>query len=111
MTTTRVTVPTVVETHTCDLCKKNSSGVVKCPICGRDVCVPCGILHDLTSDLTVQDSFSGDHPYTICDDCWTVGEMYRNDIERIRKHADQEEAVLMGMWRDTCARKATEKTV
>jgi hypothetical protein len=86
----------------CDICGKEVRSQYcgkQCYICGRDVCSECSYLFESYCNLETP-SYDGDHPDSICHECWDKGKEYRERIQEQRDYAERKEQELWKLWKE-----------
>lgn len=89
--------------YICDICKGASSSpsfLLECYICGKDLCRrgTCSVWFETDCDLNIP-SCNGDHPDSMCRECWDTGRSCREQIQAIRDAAEKAEEKLWAAWK------------
>ena len=82
-----------VKKRYCDVCGKELKWTLqcekaKCVLCGKDLCEKC---------VGYEEETCGDYRRVWCEHCWTVGEPFREEMERLRASIENQHY----LWKKT----------
>jgi len=101
MSEKKVIIESSVTKYFCDICNTEMQQASKCYICGKDLCVKC---------VTFDNRDWGDYPTRYCDNCWLIGETYREEMLKIENDADEKIAELRKKWKQQALKEKSNGT-